>query len=76
MTPEEEKRRVTGALAALRKHFPENILSVDTYHAETAEAALEAGADIINDRYRRYRGTAGCWMWLPGPRLPWCPACA
>jgi dihydropteroate synthase len=49
VTPEEEKRRVTGALAALRKHFPESILSVDTYHAETAEAALEAGADIIND---------------------------
>ena len=49
MTPEEEKRRVTGALAALRKAFPESILSVDTYHADTAEAALEAGADIIND---------------------------
>lgn len=49
MTPEEEKRRVTGALSALRKQFPEAILSVDTYHAETAEAALAAGADIIND---------------------------
>lgn len=49
VTPEEEKRRVTGALAALRKAFPESILSVDTYHADTAEAALEAGADIIND---------------------------
>lgn len=49
VTPEEEKRRVTGALAALRKAFPESILSVDTYHADTAEAALEVGADIIND---------------------------
>ena len=49
VTPEEEERRVTGALAALRKAFPEAILSVDTYHADTAEAALEAGADIIND---------------------------
>ena len=49
VTPEEEKRRVTGALSALRKQFPEAILSVDTYHAETAEAALAAGADIIND---------------------------
>ena len=49
VTPEEEKRRVTGALSALRKQFPEAILSVDTYHAETAEAALDAGADIIND---------------------------
>lgn len=49
VSPEEEKRRVTGALSALRKQFPEAVLSVDTYHAETAEAALAAGADIIND---------------------------
>lgn len=45
----EEIRRVTGALKVLRKEYPKAILSVDTYHADTAEAALEAGADIIND---------------------------
>lgn len=49
VSPEEEIRRVTGALKLLRKEFPKVILSVDTYHADTAEAALEAGADIIND---------------------------
>ena len=46
---EEERRRVLPVVAALRKEYPEAILSVDTYRAETAEAALEAGADIIND---------------------------
>lgn len=49
VTPEEEIRRVTGALKLLRREYPKAILSVDTYHAATAEAALEAGADIIND---------------------------
>jgi dihydropteroate synthase len=29
--------------------FPEVVLSVDTRHAETARAALAAGADVIND---------------------------
>ena len=46
---EEERRRVLPVVAALRKEYPEAILSVDTYRADTAEAALEAGADIIND---------------------------
>lgn len=46
---EEERRRVLPVVAALRKEYPEAILSVDTYRADTAKAALEAGADIIND---------------------------
>lgn len=46
---EEERRRVLPMVAALRKEYPEAILSVDTYRADTAKAALEAGADIIND---------------------------
>ena len=36
-------------LEALRKAYPEAVLSVDTYRADTAEAAINAGADIIND---------------------------
>ena len=46
---EEERRRVVPAITALRKAYPEAVLSVDTYRADTAEAALAAGADIIND---------------------------
>jgi len=47
--PEEEARRVLPALAAIRAAHPEAILSVDTFHAPVAAAALEAGADWIND---------------------------
>ncbi len=46
---QEERRRILPVIAALRKAYPEAVLSVDTYRADTAEAALAAGADIIND---------------------------
>ncbi len=46
---EEERQRVVPVIEALRKEYPEAVLSVDTYRADTAEAALAAGADIIND---------------------------
>ena len=46
---EEERRRVLPVIEALRREYPEAVLSVDTYRADTAEAALAAGADIIND---------------------------
>ena len=34
---------------ALREALPEAVLSVDTRHTAVAQAALEAGADVIND---------------------------
>ncbi len=46
---EEERRRVLPVIEALRREYPQAVLSVDTYRADTAEAALAAGADIIND---------------------------
>ena len=46
---DEERRRVLPVIEALRKEYPEAVLSVDTYRADTAEAAINAGADIIND---------------------------
>ncbi|MCH3951388.1 MAG: dihydropteroate synthase [Acidaminococcus sp.] len=49
VTPEEEKRRVISAVKVLQKYYPQAVLSIDTYHAATAEAALDAGAHIIND---------------------------
>ena len=49
VTALEEQERVVPVLKELRRHFPESVLSVDTYWASTAEAALDAGADIIND---------------------------
>jgi dihydropteroate synthase len=47
---EVEKRRVCDALRLIRKFFPETVISVDTYRATVAEAAVSSGgADIIND---------------------------
>jgi len=47
---EVEKRRVCDAVRLIRKSFPEAVISVDTYRAAVAEAAVSGGgADIIND---------------------------
>lgn len=46
--PAEEQRRVLPVLRALRAET-EAPISIDTRNAETAEAALECGADILND---------------------------
>lgn len=45
---EEEIERVVPMIQAIRKHSGIPI-SIDTYKAETARRALDAGADIIND---------------------------
>jgi len=45
----EEIARVVPAIRALRDAHPDLSLSVDTYKAETARAALIAGARIVND---------------------------
>ena len=44
----EEKRRVLPVIEALRTRFDIPI-SIDTYRAETAEAAFHTGATILND---------------------------
>ncbi|WP_088008458.1 dihydropteroate synthase [Indiicoccus explosivorum] len=45
---EEEKERVVPVIQELKRQLGIPV-SIDTYKAEVAEAALEAGADIIND---------------------------
>lgn len=47
--PAEEQQRLLPILEAIHRARPEAILSVDTFHAETALLALLAGAEIIND---------------------------
>ena len=49
ITPAEEQARVLPVLRALLAARPDAILSIDTYHAETARLAVEAGAEIVND---------------------------
>lgn len=46
---EEELRRVLPVIRALRSAAPDAIISVDTQKAGVAEAALGAGADMLND---------------------------
>ncbi len=45
----EELRRILPVLAGVLKQRPEAIISVDTYKACVARAAVEAGAEIVND---------------------------
>ncbi len=45
----EELQRVVPAIASVCSHFPDCIVSVDTYYAGVARAAVEAGASIVND---------------------------
>ncbi len=48
--PAEQIRRVRDIIEALRNTLPEKVLiSIDTTWAEVAEAALDAGASILND---------------------------
>ncbi len=45
----EELSRVLPAIRALRAKWPEVPLSIDTFKPRVAEAAIHAGADIVND---------------------------
>ena len=46
---EEEQARLLPVLEGILSALPQVVVSVDTYKAETARAALQAGAEIIND---------------------------
>jgi dihydropteroate synthase len=49
VSEEEELRRVVPVVRKILEARPEALVSVDTYRARTAEAALDAGASIVND---------------------------
>jgi dihydropteroate synthase len=46
---QEELKRVIKAVAAVHDHFPEAIMSIDTWHAKVAREAVAAGAGMVND---------------------------
>ena len=46
---DEEISRIVSAVNIVRKEFPDAVLSIDTYRASVAKAAVEAGAAMIND---------------------------
>jgi dihydropteroate synthase len=49
VSAEEEQARLLPVIAGILGARPDAILSVDTYKAATARAAVEAGAEIVND---------------------------
>ncbi len=46
---EEEIERLVPIIKSVLKHFPETLISVDTFRANVAKAGIENGACIIND---------------------------
>jgi dihydropteroate synthase len=46
---QEETDRLLPVVEAVIKHFPNAVLSVDTFRSQVAEVAINAGARIIND---------------------------
>ncbi len=49
VTTDEERARVVPVIAAVRAALPDTPISVDTTKPAIAEAALAAGADLLND---------------------------
>lgn len=48
---EEELKRVIPLIKQIKENYPNTFMSIDTYKAEVAEKALEAGASMVNDIY-------------------------
>jgi len=49
VSPAEEIDRIIPVLTAIKRQHPDTVCSIDTRNAATARAALDAGAEIIND---------------------------
>lgn len=49
LSEEEEKQRILPAIEAIARELPGVVISVDTFKADVAGAALDAGAHIVND---------------------------
>ncbi len=48
-TESEEMERVVPILKAIRKAFPDTLISIDTFRKNVAEACVNESADLIND---------------------------
>lgn len=49
VSAEEEKQRIVPIVELVPKHFPDAIISIDTFRADVARACVEHGAAIVND---------------------------
>jgi dihydropteroate synthase len=72
VSAEEEIQRVLPVISGVRRARPEAVISVDTYKSKVARAAVEAGAEIVNDvsgfmwdsEMKRALATLGCGVVL------------
>ena len=49
LSASEEIDRILPVIESVRRERPNAVISIDTYKAETARAAIAAGAEIVND---------------------------
>jgi dihydropteroate synthase len=49
ISEDEELNKIIPSLIEIRKHFPNVLISIDTYRANVAEESINNEADIIND---------------------------
>ena len=49
VSEEEEIARIVPVIQLILKHFPETLLSIDTFRSEVAKLSIENGAALIND---------------------------
>jgi len=49
VSAEEELKRIIPVISELKKKHPKAVISVDTYKSAVARAAVNAGAEIVND---------------------------
>ncbi len=45
----EEIKRVVTAVEIILKHFPDTVISIDTFNSKVAKNAVETGAALVND---------------------------
>lgn len=49
VSKEEELKRVLPIIKLILKHFPEALISIDTFRSDVAKRSIETGAALIND---------------------------
>jgi dihydropteroate synthase len=49
VSEEEELQRIVPVVELVLKHFPNALISIDTFRARVAKACIECGAAIVND---------------------------
>ncbi len=49
VSEDEELKRIVPVIQSISKHFPEALLSIDTFRSELAKICIENGAAMIND---------------------------